>query len=158
MDGNIKMNDKFNELYNKIINEDAYDSFSQRYWLEKSRETEQMRKNGELKLQEDEIELNGNEFEASLIQGAYEAHLEGTIEGNIIHWEVSDYNSDFDGPLGIEINGESEGTREIGEGQTAEMVLQNLYAEFKDAFKELDIDEYAEDDQEDGYQNEDGEE
>lgn len=105
-----------------------------------------MRKNGELDIEEDEIELNGDEFEAHLRQGAYEAHLEGTVEGNTIHWEVSDYNGDFDGPLGIEINGESEGTREIGEGQTAEMVLQNLYAEFKDAFEELDIDEYAEDD------------
>lgn len=98
-----------------------------------------MRRNGELDIEEDEIELNGDEFEAHLRQGAYQADLEGTVEGNTIHWEVSDYNSDFDGPLGIEINGESEGTREIGEGQTAEMVLQNLYAEFKDAFAELDI-------------------
>ena len=105
-----------------------------------------MRKNGELDIEEDEIELNGDEFEAHLRQGAYEAHLEGTVKGNTIHWKVSDYNGDFDGPLGIEINGKSKGIIKIGEGQTANMILSNLYEEFKDAFNKLDIDEYAEDD------------
>lgn len=133
------MKDVFNDLYEKIISESVYDYQTQKYWLKKSEEIEQQRRDGELELQEDEIELNGNEFEASLRQGAYQAWLEGTVEGKTIHWSVRDYNSDFDDALGIEINGESEGTRQIGQGQTAEMVLSNLYAEFKDAFADLDI-------------------
>lgn len=34
------MKDAFNKLYKNIISESPYDSFSQNYWLEKSRETE----------------------------------------------------------------------------------------------------------------------
>lgn len=105
-----------------------------------------MRKNGELDLTESGIEIEGNSFSADLEEGAYKAYLTGKIGKKTIQWEVSDYNSDFDGPLGIEINGKSKGIIKIGEGQTANMILSNLYEEFKDAFNELDIDEYAEDD------------
>ena len=41
--------------------------------------------------------------------------------------------------MDIEINGRSSGTKRIGKGQTVEMVLENLYAEFYDAFEELDV-------------------
>jgi hypothetical protein len=136
----MKINDSFGNLYKKIIKED----FSQEYWLKKSKWDEE-----NADLEESEIEINShNEFEAHLKRGAYTADLTGTIDktDGTVRWEVTDYNSDFDGPLGIEINGETEGERKAGLGQTINMVLSNLYAEFKDAFNELDIDDYAYDD------------
>lgn len=36
----MKINDSFGDLYNKIISESPYDSYSQSYWLGKSKETE----------------------------------------------------------------------------------------------------------------------
>lgn len=148
------MKDIFNKTYHTIM-----EDFSQQYWHRRSRQLEDF-----AETEEDEIQINShNEFEAHLRRGAYSADLTGEIDpiDGTVRWEVSDYNSDFDGELGININGETEGERKAKSGQTINMVLDILYAEFKDAFEELDIDDVDGDkdlwDDEQGQEQEQGE-
>ena len=145
MDLNMNKSDKiFTDAYLKLIKED----FSQQFWHEREKFI-----NDTAETEESGGELNvHNEFERCLERGLYSAKLTGTVDSTdgIVRWEVSD-ELNGDSGLGIEINGETEGERKVGEGQTINMVLENLYAEFKDAFEEI-WEEYQQDNEQ--YQKE----
>lgn len=123
--------DKFNKLYHKLISESRYEydwEIEEEDGFDYNKETGKFERNISKYAPDAEEEL-----------GHYYGILYGTIKGNTIEWKCQCYSDAADQDMEPEINGESEGIREIGEGQTAEMVLSNLYAEFYDAFEELDV-------------------
>lgn len=170
------MKDAFNNLYNKIIKEDIYDYNTQRYWHERENQINDL-----AETECSQIQINShNEFEAHLTHGdLYSADLTGEIDpvDGTVRWEISEtYNGDEG--IGVEINGETEGERHAKSGQTINMVLDILLAEFRDAFEERweewqeqneeyqreawdedneDDQEYDEDDDEQGQEQEQGE-
>lgn len=128
------MKDPFRKLYNRIIKEDIYDYNTQRYWHERETQINDL-----AKTECSQIQINShNEFEAHLTHGSlYSADLTGEIDpvDGTVRWEISEtYNGDEG--IGLEINGETEGERHAKSGQTINMVLDILLAEFQDAFEE----------------------
>ena len=106
------------------------------------------------------IDWDGNSFDAFLRRdegrrnGTYEGQLWGEVitdeAGKVyVDWSVSDYNTAFDGSLGLEIDGETAGKIEVT--TSPEDTVNELFEKFKEAFEELDVNEYADEDYDDDY-------
>lgn len=88
-------------------------------------------------------------------EGDYIGLLYGTIHDGVIDYEGSIYSTAMDQEL-LDSD-EFSGTKEIGEGQTANMILSNLWREFVDLVDEQDITQYMASDEEMGIESDEQE-
>ena len=123
--------DKFNKLYNKIISESRqeYD------WdIEEEDGFDYNEETGEF---ERSVSKFAPDAEEEL--GHYYGRLYGTVKGNTIEWNCQCHSDAADQDMEPEIDGKTHGIKKVKKGQTVNMVLSNLWAEFMEAFEELDV-------------------